>query len=306
MTASDLSHGDAPVTSAPAAAEVVIPSRTPLQIATRRFFRHRLAVGGLIVIGLMLLMAIFAGVLAPYNPTAITPEFGAAPSSLHLLGTDAVGRDVLSRLIDGARVSLSVGIVAVSIYVTIGTVLGALAGYYGGWIDAVIMRLADIVLSFPSLLLILVLVAVVGSSIWNIMVVIGLLGWPPIARIVRGNFLSLREREFVEAARCLGVRNLRIVFRHILPNSVGPIVVAATFGAATAILTESALSFLGLGVQPPQASWGSLLNDAQSLTVLERAPWLWLPPGLFIMVSVLAINFVGDGLRDALDPRLVS
>jgi peptide/nickel transport system permease protein len=271
----------------------------------RRFLRHRLAVAGLIILVLLVLTAVFAPVVAPHDPNYIDPvSMDDSPSPTHLLGLDQVGRDVLSRVIFASRISLSVGVVAVSIYVAIGTFLGAVGGYYGGWTDVVLTRLADMVLSVPQIMLILVIVAVMGPSIWNIMVVLGLLGWPPIFRIVRGQFLVLREQDFVQAGRALGAEDFRLIFRHILPNSLAPILVAATFGTATAILTEASLSFLGLGVQPPQASWGNLLIQAQSISVIERQPWLWVPPGALIFISVLAINFVGDGLRDALDPRL--
>jgi peptide/nickel transport system permease protein len=271
----------------------------------RRFLRHRLAVAGVVVLVLLILVAIFAPVIAPHPPNLIDPTaMDDAPTKAHLLGLDQVGRDVLSRLIYASRISLSVGVVAVGIYVIIGTLLGCLAGYYQGTVDVVLTRLADMVLSFPQIMLILVIVSVLGPSIWNIMVVLGLLGWPPIFRIVRGQFLTLREQDFVQAGRALGATDGRLMFKHILPNSIGPILVAATFGTATAILTEASLSFLGLGVQPPAASWGNLLIQAQSISVIEKQPWLWVPPGTLIFLSVLAINFVGDGLRDALDPRL--
>jgi peptide/nickel transport system permease protein len=271
----------------------------------RRFLRHRLALAGLVVLLLLILMAIFAKQVAPHDPNFIDPvSLDDTPSKAHLLGLDQVGRDVLSRVIFASRISLSVGIVAVGIYVTIGTVLGALAGYYGGWIDIALTRLADMFLSFPQIMLILAVVAAIGPSIWNIMAVLGLLGWPPIFRIVRGQFLTLREPEYVQAGRAMGARDARLIFKHILPNSMGPILVAATFGTATAILTEASLSYLGMGVQPPQSSWGNLLIQAQSMTVIQKQPWLWVPPGAMIFLSVLAINFVGDGLRDALDPRL--
>ncbi|MDQ6603737.1 MAG: ABC transporter permease, partial [Chloroflexota bacterium] len=203
------------------------------------------------------------------------------------------------------RVSLSVGLVAVGIYTIIGLLLGALAGYYGGWVDSVIMRFADIVLSFPSLIIIITVVSILGPNIYNVMLVIGLLGWPPMARILRGLFLSLRERDFILASRTVGAPPARIIFKHLLPNALAPVIVAATFGIAQAILLEAGLSFLGLGVQPPTASWGNMLTDAQSLTVLESMPWLWIPPGIMIALAVLSINFIGDGLRDALDPYLL-
>jgi peptide/nickel transport system permease protein len=197
-----------------------------------------------------------------------------------------------------------VGIVAVAIYTSIGVVLGVLAGYYGGWIDSTIMRLCDVVLSFPTLIIIITIASVLGPSIYNLMLAIGLLGWPPIARLLRGQMLSLRSTEFVVGARAVGCSDRRLIFRHLLPNAMAPVLVAATFGIAYAILIEAGLSFLGLGVQPPTPSWGNMLTDAQSLTVLESMPWLWLPPGLMIALSVLSINFIGDGLRDALDPYL--
>ncbi len=184
--------------------------------------------------------------------------------------------------------------------------LGALAGYFGGWVDSFIMRLADVVMSFPTLIIIITLAAALGPSIYNTMLAIGLLGWPPIARLLRGELLSLREREFAIGARAVGCGNARLMFRHLLPNAMAPVLVAATFGIAYAILIEAGLSFLGLGVQPPTSSWGNMLTDAQSLTVLESMPWLWLPPGLMIALAVLSINFIGDGLRDAFDPYMAN
>jgi peptide/nickel transport system permease protein len=273
-------------------------------VRLKTFTRHRFAVAGLIVIALMALIAIFAPWIATHNPNYVDLlASNQGPSREHWLGTDDIGRDVFSRVVFGARVSLSVGIVAVTIYVLIGTILGALSGYFGGIVDAVIQRLTDAVMCFPSLIIIIAAVAIVGPSIYNVMVIIGLLTWPSICRIVRGQFLSLREREFVEAARSMGAGNMRIIFRHLLPNAVAPIIVAATFGIASAILTEAGLSFLGLGVQPPTASWGNMINTAQSAAVLQRMPWLWIPAGIMIALAVLSINFIGDGLRDTLDPR---
>jgi len=275
-------------------------------LAVRRFLRHRLAVSGLIVMALVSALAAGASYVAPHSPTALDPiAFQAPPSVTHRLGTDSVGRDVLSRLIYAARVSLTVGICAVSIYVLIGTTVGAVAGYYGGAVDLVLSRVMDIMLSFPPLIIILFAVSIFGRpSLWNVVIVLGLLGWPALARLVRGQFLSLRGLEFVLAARATGASDARVVLRHVLPNALAPVLVAATFGVANAILIEAALSFLGLGVQPPTPSWGNMLTDAQSLTVLERMPWLWAPPGFMILISVLSINFIGDGLRDALDPGL--
>ncbi|HVB63312.1 MAG TPA: oligopeptide ABC transporter permease [Nitrolancea sp.] len=271
----------------------------------QRFRRHRMAMLGLVVMVLLTIGAVGAPVIARKNPYKVDlSSYRKPPSTAHVLGTDAAGRDVFSRLLYAGRVSLSVGLVAVSIYTAIGMTLGALAGYGGGWIDGLAMRLADVFLSFPSLIIIITMVAVLGPSIYNVMLAIGLLGWPPIARLLRGDLLSLREREFVTAARSIGAPGWRIVIRHLLPNALAPIIVAATFGIANAILLEAGLSFLGLGVPLPTASWGNMLTDAQSLTVLSTMPWLWIPPGVMIALAVLSINFIGDGLRDALDPHL--
>jgi peptide/nickel transport system permease protein len=271
----------------------------------RAFVRHRLALLGSALILAIALVAVLAPLIATHDPFHV--DLLAArqgPSARHLLGADDVGRDVFSRLVYAARVSLSVGLVSVTIYTLIGTVLGAISGYYRGPVDNLIQRFTDTVMSFPSLIIIIAVVSIVGPSIYNVMAVIGLLSWPNICRLVRGQFLSLREKEFVEAARASGAGDRRIIFLHILPNTTAPITVAATFGVAAAILTEAALSFLGLGVQPPTASWGNMLTSAQSAAVLQSMPWLWIPPGIMIALSVLSINFIGDGLRDALDPRL--
>ncbi len=272
----------------------------------RRFLRHRLAVLGAAGVLLLAIMAVFAPIIGGQDPFFQDySQLKAPPAPGHLLGTDALGRDVWSRLVFATRVSLSVGLVAVAIYTVIGTLLGALSGYYGGVVDTVIMRITDIVMCFPLLIIIITVVALVGPSLWNIMGVIGLIAWPSIARLVRGQFLSLREQEFVTAAHCLGIPGGRIILRHMLPNVIGPITVAATFGMAGAILTEASLSFLGLGVPPPESSWGQMLTEAQKLSVLDNMPWLWVPPGIMIALTVLCVNFVGDGLRDALDPRMV-
>jgi peptide/nickel transport system permease protein len=270
------------------------PSRRTL----RRFLRHRLAVVGAVILLIMAIAAIFAPLLAPYDPNAINLlRVSHPPDSTNLLGTDAVGRDTLSRLIYGARVSLSVGLVAVSIYLAIGFVLGALAGYVGGWVDTAIMRFTDIMMCFPTFVLILILVGFVGPSIFNVMLVLGLFGWPDIARLVRGQVLQLRELEFVQAAGAMGAGRWYIMIRHIAPNIVGPL------GIAGAILAEAGLSFLGLGVVQPTSSWGSMLNEARNPATLASDIWLWLAPGVAISLAVLASNFIGDGLRDALDVR---
>ena len=265
-----------------------------------------LAKAGVAVLLAIIAIAVLSPILMPNDPYLM--DLRAAkqgPSMMHFLGTDSTGRDVLSRLISASRVSMLVGIGAVAIYLVIGVFLGALAGYYGGAIDMLLSRVADAVLCFPSLIIVLVLVAVMGPSTLNVVLAIGLLRWPQIMRIVRGEFLSLRERPFVRAAVSIGAKPGRIIAKHLLPNTVAPLSVAATFGVAQAILLEAGLSFLGAGVQPPDASWGNMLLDAQSITVLSSMPWLWIPPGLMIVIAVLAINFVGDGLRDALDTRAV-
>lgn len=260
---------------------------------------------GMVILAILSLVALLAPILAPYDPYA--PEFSlvrSPPSAEHPLGNDGIGRDVLSRLIFGSRMSLSVGLVVVSIQIVVGGGVGLLAGLYGGWIDNISMRIVDMFRAFPTLMLIVLLVSIVGPSIYNVMAVLGLLGWPVIARIVRAEALSLREREFVTAARALGATQWQIMHRHLVPNLIGPLSVAATFGVANAILAEAGLSFLGLGIQQPLASWGSMMYEAISLNILVSMPWLWIPPGLAIFISVLSINFLGDGLRDAFDPQL--
>ncbi len=287
--------------------DFVAPSKplTPQMLVWRRYKRHVPAMVSSVVLLILIIVAIFSPQVTGGRDPYIShlKNFRAVPSQEFPLGTDALGRDVFCRLVYASRVSLSVGLVAVSIYLVIGTLLGVTAGYVGGIVDSSIMRLSDVILSFPMLMLIIVIVSVIGPSIYNVMVVIGFLGWPPVCRLVRGNVLSLREKEFVMAARASGATDFRIASRHILPNTFAEVIVAGTFGVAGAILTEAGLSFLGLGVQPPMASWGNMLIDAQSLTILESMPWLWVPPGLMIALSVLSINFIGDGLRDALDPR---
>ena len=275
------------------------------RVVWRRFSRHKLALIGLGTVLVLVFLAVFAPWVARRDPYATDfLSIKAPPSGAHILGTDSTGRDVFSRLLFAIRVSLSVGLVSVSIYLTLGTFLGLVAGFYGGPLDSLIMRLADMVLCFPALMIIITMVSLLGPSIYNVMIAIGLFGWPPISRLVRAEVLSLKQRDFVVAARMIGATDRRLVFLHILPNVLAPITVAGTFGMATAILWEAGLSFLGLGVQPPTASWGNMLTAAQSLTILESMPWLWLPPGLAIAISVLSINFIGDGLRDAFDPRM--
>ena len=280
------------------------PTRSPFRIAISRFTKNRLALVSLIFIVVLALLAIFAPIVAPADPNSVDlRSLRAAPSAEHVLGTDSSGRDVLSRLVYGARVSLTVGIAAALSAAGLGTLLGLIAGFTGGWVDSIIMRVVDIFLSFPSLIVILLLVAILGPSVITIVVVIAFFEWPTSCRIVRQMTRALREYDFVLAARASGSSSMRIMRRHILSGVVSPLTVVTTLLSASAILLEAALSFLGLGVRPPQASWGGMLNEAQSITVLEGLPWLWLPPGIAIAATVLAINFVGDGLRDAFDPR---
>ena len=283
-------------------------------VTWRRFRRHKLALVSSGVLILIVLVAVFAKFIAPADPNYIDQVhwqgYPLAPGVAgHLLGTDENGRDLLSRLIYGAQISLTVAFFAVVMELVIGTVLGALAGYYGGAVDYWIMRLTDVFLSIPLLPLLLVLTAIVSASsnkaalnFGVIVLIIGGLSWPPAARLVRASFLSLREKEFAEAARALGNRDGRIIFRHLLPNAVAPIIVQGTLDVAGVIILESTLSFLGFGIQPPTASWGNMLANAESN--MSIAPWVAIFPGLCILVTVLAINYLGDGMRDALDPTM--
>jgi peptide/nickel transport system permease protein len=264
--------------------------------------RNRLALTGLIILIPMFLCAIFAPFVSPHNP--VEPDLKnvlAGPSLSHPFGTDMLGRDVLSRVIYGSRISLLVGFVSVGIATLIGLMLGALSGYYGGVIDELIMRFVDLMMCFPTFFLILAVIAFLEPSIWNIMVVIGLTGWMGISRLVRAEFLSIKGKEFVLAAKAQGLPNRKIIFGHVLPNALAPVYVVATLGVGGAILTESALSFLGIGVQPPTASWGNIL--AQAKDNIEIAWWLSLYPGLAIFLTVMGYNLLGEGLSDILDPR---
>ena len=268
----------------------------------KQAFANPLALAGAIIISLIFVLAIFAPLFAPYDPNAIDVKaILLAPSSAHWMGTDGLGRDVLSRMLFGGRISLLVGIVAVGIATVIGIILGAIAGYYRGWVDTLIMRLVDIMLSIPTFFLILAVIAFLTPSIWNIMIVIGLTSWMGVTRLVRAEFLSLHGREFVLASRTLGAKDGRLIFKHLLPNSLTPIIVSSVLGVASAVLVESGLSFLGLGVQAPQASWGNILTDGKEY--IQFAWWLSLFPGLAILITVLGYNLLGEGLRDALDSR---
>ncbi|MDR2461400.1 MAG: ABC transporter permease [Deltaproteobacteria bacterium] len=268
-----------------------------------KLYRNKLATcGGLIVLALFLISWL-APWIAPYDPDKvdILMRLKAPGTDGHILGTDSLGRDVLSRLIWGSRISLKVGFVAVGLATVTGLLLGALAGYHGGIIDSIIMRFCDLMLCFPSMFLILATIAILEPSIWNVMIVIGLTSWMGVSRLVRAEFMTLKNRDFVLAARGLGASGLKIIWVHLLPNAMGPVLVTATLGVAGAILTESSLSFLGLGVQPPTPTWGAMLTEGKDF--LSRAWWLSLYPGLAILITVLSYNLLGEGLREALNPH---
>lgn len=273
------------------------------EVFWKRFRVNRFAMAGGGVVLVLFILSILAPHITPYDPDALDAyNVLLPPSASHWFGTDELGRDVLTRVIFGARISLKVGFVAVGIAVAIGTVIGLVSGFYGGWIDMLFMRFVDIMLCFPTFFLILAVIAMLEPSIWYIMVIIGLTGWMGVARLVRAEVLSIRERDYVLAARAIGASDMRILFRHILPNAAAPVLVSASLGVAGAILTESALSFLGIGVQPPTPSWGNILTSGKDY--IEFAWWLSLFPGLAILVTVLSYNLLGEGIRDALDPRL--
>ena len=276
---------------------------TLLSMFIERFMRNPLAIAGSAVILVLFAAAVLAPLVAGYNPNQIdTTNILAPPSTAHFLGTDELGRDVWARMLYGSRISLLVGFVAAGISTVIGVVVGALSGYYGGWIDKLLMRFVDIMLCFPTIFLILAVIAIMEPSIWNIMIVIGLTSWMGVARLVRAEFLTLKERDFVMASRAVGARDMRIVFRHILPNAMAPVLVSAVLGVGGAILIESSLSFLGLGIQPPKPSWGNMLTSGKDN--IEIAWWLSMFPGLAILVTILGYNLLGEGLQDALNPRL--
>ena len=269
----------------------------------KRFSKNKLAVAGGIIVSLLFFVAVFAPLISPYNPDDIDRKhILVSPDIRHPFGTDDLGRDVLSRMLWGARISLAVGFVAVGIATLIGIFFGAFAGYYGGWPERIIMRFIDIMLTIPTFFLILAVIAFIEPSIWNIMIVIGLTSWMSVARLVRAEFLSIKEREYVLAAKALGAGDFRIIFRHIMINSMAPVLVSAVLGIAGAVLVESALSFLGIGVQPPTPSWGNILTLGKDN--IEIAWWLSVFPGLAILITVLGYNLLGEGIRDSIDPRL--
>lgn len=273
--------------------------------AMKKFIHNKKAMLGLAIVTILVLVVVFIPLFADLDPytTDRAAGFNKPPSDAHILGTDDVGRDLFARLLYGGRISLFVGITSTIISVLIGIPLGLIAGYFRGTAESIIMRTADAFMSFPSMVLILVLVAVFGPSILTVTVVIGVLGWTAIAKLIYGNVLSIREREYIQAARAVGVSTKKILFSEVLPNAIPPVWANISFRVAGAILTESSLSFLGMGVQTPQASWGNIIFAAQNLLVLTARPWVWLPPGICIILVVIGFNFIGEGVRDALDPK---
>ncbi len=278
---------------------------TYLQSVIRRFKYHKAGVVSLVIVAVIIVFSVLAPFISPYDPNAINPEFSAPPSAAHLLGTDSIGRDMLSRLLYGTRVSLLVGFLATVLSTGIGVILGLIAGYFGGIADMIIMRFTDMVMSFPYILLILVAGAIFEPGMWNIILILGFVDWPGVTRLVRGNVMALKEQDFVKSSMIAGMPQSYIMASDILPNTVAPILVFATSVMAISILDEATLSFLGMGVQPPDASLGNLLNGAESITVLTQMPWMWLSPGVMIVVLVICVNFIGDALRDAMDPTTI-
>lgn len=277
------------------------------KIGFRKFMKNKLAVGGAIMLLVVICTAVFAPMLTSVDPSAqdLVHKLEAPGEGGHILGTDRLGRDVFARMMYGGRVSLEVGFFSVCGLLVIGTIVGAVAGYFGGWVDGILMRVVDVFMSFPQLFLLITLLAVFKPSLWTLVFVFTATAWPGTARLVRGEFLSLRTRDFALASRTMGVRTHKIIFSHILPNAFGPVIVTATLTIGTLIIAEAGLSFLGLGVQPPTPSWGNMLQDAQNIHIMLNAWWYPLFPGLMIVITVLSFNFVGDGLRDALDPKSI-
>ena len=271
--------------------------------AVERFMHHKLAVAGLVVVVIEILLLVILPFIMKLEPNSVTPAVNMAPGKTHILGTDTYGRDTFARLLYGGRTSLKIGFFSVLVQAAIGIPLGIIAGYYRKAAEVIIMRLADMFQSIPTMCLNIVLVSVLSPSAETLILVIGIMGWPSFVRLLYAKVLSIREKEYVEAARTTGTNNLVIMLKYILPNAISPALVAFTFGIPSAILTESALSFLGLGIQIPEASWGNMLNAAQSVAIISTKPWLWIPAGMCIFVTLISVNLFGDGLRDALDPK---
>ena len=271
----------------------------------KRFLKNKLAVIGLVILTIFVLAAVFAPFITSFDRDSIDlMNIESAPNSLHILGTDELGRAVFTRLLYGGRVSLGVTLCATVIQLLIGVSLGCISGFYGKWVDNIVMRVVDTVMCFPFFVIAITIAALFGASVWNIILIIGCLQWTGVSRIVRAKILSLKQSEFIEAARAMGLSSFEIISKHLLPNVLSPIIVNATLNVANGILMEAGISFLGLGVKQPQPSWGNMLSAAQSMRVLQYEWWLWIPTGLLVFLSVLCINFVGDGLRDALDPKM--
>lgn len=291
------------VVNAATAQDEAYTTSTPLRDMWSRLKKNKLALVGLFLVVLLILLAIFAGVIAPYDPTQnYLKESLKAPSLKHLMGTDVLGRDIFSRVIYGSRASLIIGVVATSISLVIGVFLGAISGFYGGKLDSIIMRITDIFFAFPFFVFAIAVMTFLGPSFINVFIALGLIGWTNFARLVRGQVLAVKASDYIEAARAIGVKNARIIWKHVLPNTLAPIIVYSTMNIASAILSEAGLSFLGIGVQPPDPSWGLMLSEGTSY--IWTAPWLVIWPGVAIFLTVLGYNLLGDGLRDALDPRL--
>ncbi|WP_068505256.1 oligopeptide ABC transporter permease [Paenibacillus kribbensis] len=300
------------VTIEPNQKAAIRPEASPWRIAVRRFNRNRLALAGLVILILMVIICIFGPMISPYHLDDYKlSDKNLSPNAQYWLGTDKFGRDILLRTMLAGRISLTVGLVATFISVAIGATLGALAGFYRKSVDTIIMRIADIFMALPTLPLLIILGAVLSdlkvdpsNRIYFLMLIIGVLSWTSLSRLVRGQILTLREQEFMQATEALGLRDRRKIFRHLLPNTIPTIIVTATLGVAGAIITESALSYLGIGVVPPTPSWGNMISAANNLIDFRKRPWIWIPPGMCILITVVAINLIGDGLRDALDPKM--
>ncbi len=307
-----MATADTTLTLAPAAQT---RERSMRSLVWRQFRRHHMAMIGTVLLLVLILGSLLVPLISPYDPEKSSMrERREAPSLAHPMGTDTLGRDILTRLLYGGRISLTIGLLATAVGIAIGTVIGALAGYYGGMVDNILMRITDLFIALPRIFMLIIMTLLMRSleipllraygGVGGIVLILGLLSWTGVARVVRGQFLSLKEKEFVEAARTLGIRNMRIVFRHVLPNTATPIIVAATLLVAATIISESGLSFLGFGVQPPTPTWGNMLNGAQD-EMRKGNWWMAVFPGLMIFLTVISINYIGDGLRDALDPRRI-
>lgn len=279
-------------------------SISPNQLAWNKLKRNKIAIIGILMLILFICLSLLAPFIAPYGYDEIDlMNMESPPSKIHLMGTDDLGRDILSRLLYGGRVSITVGFLASFSQIVVGTIIGSISGYFGGKIDTIIMRIVDIIMCFPFFIVAIVMASFMGPSMKNIIIILAVIYWTQVARIVRAEVMSIKKREFIEAAEAFGLNDLEIIAKHIIPNVIGPVTVYATLAIANGILTEAALSFLGMGVNPEVPSWGNMLSAAQSMRALESQWWLWIPPGLLVLLTVLSINFLGDGLRDALDPK---